>query len=249
MAFLDFIKKHTVGCFAILVGLGALGFSAGSWIGYNAQYDAETEQIEADREALNAKKPRLPESVILDNGYFTYDDTAKTVTGSKSSYKNTLVCEAEDATITLNDSASPASYAKVEDTEWNCITGLAKKGGTVTFSIETKSYGKGDIDVVLASTWKDSKGTMHAVSNVSDYIKIEINGLLVLTEEAELPEDGSYQHIILKDTHLIEGVNTLKIKTAVYNNLGGSDIYVMPNIRNIAVSANVDVAIPQAEAE
>lgn len=249
MALLDFVKKHSVGIFAILVGVAAVGFTAGSWAGYTNQYNSETAKIERDREALKAKLPKLPESVVLDNEYFSYDDTAKTITGSKSAFKNSLVCKAEDAVITLNDENSPAKFEKVEDTEWNCITGLAKKGGVVSFSIETTTYGKCDIDVVLASTWKDGKGVLHAVENVSDYIKIEINGLLVKTEDAELPDDGSYQHIILKDTHLIEGVNTLKIKSAVYNDLGGSDIYVMPNIRNIGVMSSVDVAIPQIEAE
>lgn len=247
MSALDFIKKHSVGVFAILVGLAAVGYAGGSWLGYSVKYNEETAKIEKDREALNAKKPKLPESVLLDNAYFEYDDDAKTITSSKSAYTNALVCEAKDAEIALNDKSAPASLEKVEGTEWNCITGLAKKGGVVTFSIETSTYGKCDIDVVLASTWKDSKNVMHAVENVSDYIKIEINGLLVKTEDAELPEDGSYQHIILKDTHLIEGVNTLKIKSAVYNDLGGGDIYVMPSIRNIGVMANVAVEIPAAE--
>lgn len=247
MAFLDTIKKHLVASVAILAGAVAVVVAGVSWISYTAQYNAESAKIQADREALNAKLPKLPESVLHDNEYVTYDDDAKTVSSSKSSYKDAYVFEAEMATITLNDKAAPASYVKVEGTEWNCITGLGKKGGTVSFAITTDHYGKSDIDIVLASAWKNDKGEMQAVSNVSDYIKIEINGLLVKTEDFELPEDGEYQHLILKNTHLMEGENTLNIKTAVYNTLGGNDLYVMPNIRNVAVMTNVGIDLPAAK--
>ena len=247
MSFLDTIKKHIVGSVAILVGAAAVVVAGVSWISYTTSFNEQTQKIQKDREALNAKLPKLPEEVLIDNEYVNYDDSEKTVSSSKSAFKKSYVYEAEDAKITLNDEKSPATYAPVEGTEWKAITGLEKKGGTVTFAINTSNYGKSDIDIVLASTWKDSKGEMHAVANVSDFIKIEINGLLVRTEDAELPEDGSYQHLILKNTHLMEGENTLKIKSAVYNDLGGSDIYVMPSIRNVAVMADVNIDMTVAE--
>lgn len=247
MSFLNTVKKHLVGSVAILAGAVAVVVAGVSWISYTTKYNETTAKIQKDREALNAKLPKLPEEVFIDDDYFSYDDSDKTVASSKSAFKNSYVYEAEDAEITLNDKNSPASYTPVEGTNWNAITGLQKKGGTVTFAINTSSYGKSDIDIVLASTWKDSKNEMHAVGNVSDFIKIEINGLLVRTEDAELPEDGSYQHLILKNTHLMEGENTLKIKSAVYNDLGGTDIYVMPSIRNIAVMTDVNISMATAE--
>jgi len=238
---MNFIKKHLTATFSIAV-LAVAAIVAGVAFGsYTAKYNKEVEKIQADRDAITAKVPKEPKDAFIDNGYFTYDDTAKTVTASKSAYKDSYVYEAEAAEIILNDKSAPTSLVDVEGTAWKAITGLGKKGGTISFTITTTSYGLSDIDVVLASAWKNKAGEMQTVSNISDYIKIEVNGLLVKTEECELPEDGSYQHLVLKDTHLIEGENTLNIKTAVYNTLGGNDLYVMPNVRNIAVMTNVPV--------
>ncbi|MCQ2799561.1 MAG: hypothetical protein MJ228_02190 [Bacilli bacterium] len=242
---MSFIKKHPVASVSIAVLAVAAIVSGVSFGTYSAEYNTKVAKINADRERLKAKLPQLPEEVFIDNGYFTYDDTEKTVSNTKSAFKGAYVYEAEAATIALNDATAPASYVDVAGTAWKTIAGLEKKGGNVTFTITTTSYGLSDIDIVLASCWKNAKGEMQAISNISDYIKIEMNGLLVKTEECEIPDDGSYQHLILKNTHLIEGNNTLTIKTAVYNTLGGTDLYVMPNIRNVAVATDVSVTIPE----
>lgn len=241
MSFVDTIKKHVMATVSISVLAIAAIVAGASFGAYTAKYNKEAEEVASQREALEAKLPKAPKDSFIDNGYFTYDDTAKTVTASKSAYKGSYVYEADAAEVILNDKAAPTSLVDVEGTAWKAITGLGKKGGTISFTITTTSYGLSDIDVVLASAWKNKAGEMQTVSNISDYIKIEVNGLLVQTKECELPESGEYQHLILKDTHLMEGVNTLNIKTAVYNTLGGNDLYVMPNVRNIAVMTNAGV--------
>ena len=77
-----------------------------------------------------------------------------------------------------------------------------------------------------------------AVDNLIDYITIKVNGLSVNTVGFALPSDGSLQQLVLKDTKLIEGENTLEFATSVSDN----NNFVMPAIAAVTFFTDVDLA-------
>lgn len=243
------IKYHLISTIAIVLGAVALIITGVSFLTSIIQYNNYSENYEKNKEELLANTPQLPKEVFRDNQYVTYDDTAKTVTSSKSNYKKgAYVYDIHDAEVKV-DSKDGVSYEPVEGTSWEIASGF-KQGGSVTYKIQTTEYGKSDIDVVLAigevktqkknigNTWNPKYTIVDAkIGNITDYILIRINGLTVLSSNFNLPVDGTFQHLILKGTHLLEGENTLSFET----NLSIDDNQIMPAIRNIAVMTDVGI--------
>lgn len=242
--FLQKVKYHLISSVAILLGVIALLVTGISFIVSYANYNTYSENYEKEKEVLLANTPQLPKQVFRDNEYVTYDDGAKTITSSKSKYKGNYVYDIHDADVKVDRSAG-VEYEPVEGTSWEIASGF-KEGGSITYTIETSDYGKSDIDIVLAvgevKTQKIKVNNKDSITdirigNISDYLFIKINGLTVLTSDFNLPADGSFQHLILKDAHLLAGQNTLSFET----NLSIDNNQIMPAVRNIAVLTDLEI--------
>lgn len=230
-----FIKKHVIASLAICLGAVALIVSGTLFIVSAVQYDQYGKDYEAKKEALLANMPQLPEEVFRDNNYVTYDDAAKSVSETKSSYANTYVYTARDAAIDL-DKGDP-EFVTLGSTSWEVATGF-KSGGSMTYTINTDSNGKSDVDVYLAIG--EVKNV--PIDNLIDFITIKINGLAVKTVDFDLPSDGSLQQLVLKNTNLIKGENTLEFATSVSDGSNANN-FIMPAIA--AVTFITDVALAQ----
>ena len=71
-------------------------------------------------------------------------------------------------------------------------------------------------------------------------VTIKINGLAVKTVDFDLPTSGELQQLVLKNTNLIKGENTLEFATSVSD---GSNNFIMPAIA--AVTFITDIALAQ----
>ena len=227
---LNFVKKHLISSIAILVGgvailVTGISFLA-TYIGY-VQYSKNYDEM---KEKLLVNNPRPPEEIFKDNEYVTFDENKKVVS-SKSSYENAYVITARDAEIELDD-GTPA-FATISGTSWEAATGF-KNGGSITFSIDTATNGMSDIVVCLGMG--EVKNV--TIDNVIDYITIKVNGLSVNTVDFALPSDGSLQQLVLKETKLIEGENTLEFATSVSD----SNNFVMPAIAAVTFITDVELA-------
>ena len=230
-----FIKKHIIASLAICLGAVALIVSGTLFIVSAVQYDQYGKDYEAKKEALLANMPQLPEEVFRDNNYVTYDDAAKSVSETKSSYANKYLYTARDAAIDL-DKGDP-EFVTLGSTSWEVATGF-KSGGSMTYTINTDSNGKSDVDVYLAIG--EVKNV--PIDNLIDFITIKINGLAVKTVDFDLPSDGSLQQLVLKNTNLIKGENTLEFATSVSDGSNANN-FIMPAIA--AVTFITDVALAQ----
>ncbi|MBR6226129.1 MAG: hypothetical protein IKQ78_02855 [Bacilli bacterium] len=246
--FLQKVKYHLISSIAILLGVVALLISGISFLASYINYNNYSENYEKEKEVLLANTPQLPKEVFRDNDYVSYDDDAKTVTSTKSKYKGAYVYDIHDADVKADRSAG-VEYEPVEGTSWEIATGF-KEGGSITYKIETTDYGKSDIDIVLAVgevktqnqkikvNGRDSNTLVDIrIGNISDYLFIKVNGLSVLTSDFNLPADGSFQHLVLKGTHLLPGENTLSFET----NLSIDNNQIMPAVRNIAVLTDLGI--------
>ena len=202
-----------------------------SFLATYINYTQYSKNYDEMKEKLLVNNPRPPEEIFKDNEYVIYDNANKTVTSSKSTYPNTYVLTARDAAIDL-DEGSPA-YATISGTSWEAATGF-KKGGSITFSIDTATNGMSDIVVYLGMG--EVKNV--TIDNVIDYITIKVNGLSVNTVDFALPSDGSLQQLVLKETKLIEGENTLEFATSVSDN----NNFVMPAIAAVAFFTDAELA-------
>ena len=229
--FFDWMKKHIIASTAILLGGVAVIVAATAFIVTGAQYAKYSDDYEAKKKVLLANMPQLPEEVFRDNNYVTYDDANKSVSATKSSYANTYLYTVNDAEIDL-DKGEPV-LATLGSTSWEVATGF-KSGGSMTYTINTASNGLSDIDVYLALG--EVKNV--PIDNLIDFITIKINGLPVTTVDFDLPSDGSLQQLVLKNTNLIKGENTLEFATSVSD---GSNNFIMPAIA--AVTFITDVAL------
>ena len=229
--FFDWMKKHIIASTAILLGGVAVIVAATAFIVTGAQYAKYSDDYEAKKKVLLANMPQLPEEVFRDNNYVTYDDANKSVSATKSSYANTYLYTVNDAEIDL-DKGEPV-IATLGSTSWEVATGF-KSGGSMTYTINTASNGLSDIDVYLALG--EVKNV--PIDNLIDFITIKINGLPVTTVDFDLPSDGSLQQLVLKNTNLIKGENTLEFATSVSD---GSNNFIMPAIA--AVTFITDVAL------
>ena len=230
--FLDLIKKHPIASLAIAVGAVAIILSGSVFIGSVVSYDKYSKDYEDMKAKLLANTPQLPENVLKDNEFVEYDDENGSIVSTQSSYKNEYLLKVDDAEIELDEEGEP-EIATFGNTSWEVATGF-KNGGSITYTLETASYGMSDIDVYLALG--EVKNV--PIDNLIDFITIKINGLSVTTVDFDLPSDGSLQQLVLKNTYLIQGENTLEFATSVSD---GSNNFVMPAIA--AVTFITDVAL------
>ena len=231
MKLINFIKQHVIASLAILLGGVALVVSAAVFITSAVQYDQYGKDYEVRKETLLANMPQLPEDVFKDNEYVTYNDKTGEADKTKSTYANKYVFGVRDAVIDL-DKGEP-EYANFGETVWEVATGF-KSGGSMTYTINLASNGKTDIDVYLALG--EVKNV--PIDNLIDFITIKVNGLTVNTVKFDLPSDGSLQQLVLKNTNLIKGENTLEFATSVSD---GSNNFIMPAIA--AVTFITDAAL------
>ena len=228
---LDFAKKHVIASLAICLGVVAILVSGISFAVSAAKYSKYSDNYEEKKKTLLANTPQAPEEVLRDNEFVTYDDAAKSVISTKSSYANKYLYTIRDAAIDL-DEGEPA-YEAFGDTSWEVATGF-KKGGSMTYTINTASNGMADVDVYLAIG--EVKNV--PIDNLIDFITIKINGLSVTTVDFNLPSDGAKQQLVLKNTNLVKGKNTIEFATSVSD---GSNNFIMPAIA--AVTFITDVAL------
>ena len=229
--FFDWMKKHVVASSAIILGAITVIVAGTAFAVSGAQYSKYSDDYEANKKVLLANTAQLPEQVFRDNEYVVYDDAAKSVTSTKSSYANKYLFTVQDAEIDL-DKGEPV-LATLGTTAWQVATGF-KSGGSMTYTINTASNGMSDVDVYLALG--EVKNV--PIDNLIDFITIKINGLPVTTVDFDLPSDGSLQQLVLKNTNLIKGENTLEFATSVSD---GSNNFIMPAIA--AVTFITDVAL------
>ena len=229
--FLDLIKKHPVTSLSILVGAVAIILTGTVFLTSYVKYTKYSEEYEDMKTKLLANTPQLPEEVFKDNEFVEYDDAAADIVSSKSTYENAYLLTASEAEIDL-DEGQPA-FAAFGDTSWEVATGF-KKGGSITYKIETVSNGMSDIDVYLGLG--EVKNV--PIDNLIDFITIKVNGLSVTTVDFDLPSNGSLQQLVLKKTNLITGENKLEFATSVSSN----DDFIMPAIAAVTFITDVEMA-------
>ena len=216
-----------------------------------SNYDKYEQSYDRGVEEVKASFPALPESVFFDNGFITY--SGDQVVSTKSKFKNSTVYGAREATVAPLNASVAQTYEKLDDDEnllSECISGLNRKGGAITFTINTETYGESDIEIAMRTNWFNKAGEYFALENVTDYIKIQVNKLEVKTVEEELDNDhDNFSSLILHNTHLIKGINTVTITTDAYNDKDNKDdyLYVIPDIRNLTVITDAEVVKPEIE--
>lgn len=197
-------------------------------------YDSYEKSYDEMKSKLLADVAQPPEEVFKDNEYVEYDDDSASMTSSKSPYNNTVLLEAHEAEIDL-DEGDP-EFATLGDTAWEVATGF-KKGGSITFKVETASSGMSDIDVYLGLG--EVKNV--PIDNLIDFITIKVNGFAVTTVDFNLPSDGSLQQLVLKNTNLIKGENTLEFATSVGDGSSANN-FIMPAIAAVTFITDADLA-------
>ena len=197
-------------------------------------YDSYEKSYDEMKSKLLADVAQPPEEVFKDNEYVEYDDDSASMTSSKSPYNNTVLLGAHEAEIDL-DEGDPG-FATLGETAWEVATGF-KKGGSITFKVETTSSGMSDIDVYLGLG--EVKNV--PIDNLIDFITIKVNGFAVTTVDFNLPSDGSLQQLVLKNTNLIKGENTLEFATSVSDGSNANN-FIMPAIAAVTFITDADLA-------
>ena len=196
-------------------------------------YESYERSYDEMKSRLLANVVQPPEEVFKDNEYVTYDDANGSIDSTKSPYKNKYLFVASEAEIDL-DEGEP-DFDTLEGTAWEVAKGF-KKGGSITYKIETSSYGMSDVDVYLGL----GEITNVPIDNLIDFITIKINGYAVTTVDFDLPSDGSLQQLVLKNTNLVKGENTLEFATSVSDGSNANN-FIMPAIA--AVTFITDAAL------
>ena len=232
--FLDLIKKHPIASLSILVGGVALIVTGVAFLVTSAQYNKYCEEYDDMKTKLLADTPQLPEEVFKDNEYVEYNDANGSISSYKSSFANTYLLTVNDAEIDL-DEGQP-ELVTFGSTSWEVANGF-KKGGSIKYTIETANNGMSDIDVYLGLG--EVKNV--PIDNLIDFITIKVNGLSVTTVDFDLPSDGSLQQLVLKNTNLIKGENTLEFATSVSDGSNANN-FIMPAIAAVTFITDVDLA-------
>ena len=260
MAFVRFLKKY-YGLF-VIIAITITSFTIAGVTMYNSkkEYDEYLKEYENNANEIKASFPALPLEVLFDDDYVTYADDVS-VASSKSAYKNSLVLFARDAKVVPLSEAKKQEYKtidediKPEDSEYTLneyITGLDRMGGEITFFINTETYGMADIEVPLRTNWVNKAGEYQEITNLTDKISIQVNKLELKTTDLTLSDEHEgFQSLILKDTFLIKGENTITFSTSAYNDLDTKDdcLYIMPDIRNLTVISDATLIEPERAAE
>ena len=214
--------------------VAAAAVSGITFLNSKKSYDSYEKSYDEMKTRLLANVPQLPEEVFKDNEYVSYDDANGSIDATKSSYKNEYLLGARDAEIDL-DEGEP-EFAAFGETSWEVASGF-KKGGSITYKINTASFGMSDIDVYLGLG--EIKNV--PIDNLIDFITIKVNGLSVTTVDFDLPKDGSLQQLVLKNTNLIKGENTLEFATSV-SDASSANNFIMPAIAAVTFITDVDLA-------
>ena len=150
MKFIDFVKKHTVACFAIVVGVVAIAVAGINYLKFNKDYDNYLKEYDAMQEEINSKFAKAPEKAYIDASFVTY--SGDTVASSKSTYKNSYVFGAESAIINPLNKSKAGKVEKLNDDAnklSNYYTGLDEMGGAINFYFVTNHYGYADIEIFI----------------------------------------------------------------------------------------------------
>lgn len=256
MSIMNFIKKHTIASFAIAVGAVAVVASCTYLIVFTAKYDSYIADYERMQEEVNSKFAKEPGKVYIDGEFVTY--SGDQVSSTKSTFKKSYVYGATDASINAVNVAKGAEYVKLNDDNnklSQCITGLDRTGGAINFRFTTTHYGYADIEVSMRSALLDADNNLLGLSNLTDYIKISMNKMEIKTEGAKLDATTEFTSLVLENCFLLEGENVVTFSTSAYNPINTSSkgkgdqgetnsdiLYVMPNVRNLTVFTDVDMA-------
>ena len=251
MKFLNWVKKHLILSFVIVIFPIAAIVGGTTFIVSKTQYNSYLKEYNKTQDANKLKIAALPKSVFIDNDYITYGNDE--VASSKSSYKNSYLYFARDAVVAPLSEEKAQEYKKIEandESKMNeYITSLDRSGGAITFKIEVSEAGYGDIAIAMRTNWLDNNNTYLAYDNITDQIKIQFNKLEIKTENLTLPSSrDEFTTLVLKDVVLLKGLNTLTFTTSAYNPYktdANKILYVMPDIRNVAVVCDATAVIPE----
>ena len=257
MGFVGFLKKYYG--IIVIAAITITSFTIAGVTMYTSkkEYDEYLSEYEKNAEQVKASFPALPKSVFFDNDYVDYADDVS-VGNSKSAYTNKLVLFARDAKVVPLSQAKKQEYKVLgdvdpEDAKYTIneyITGLDRMGGEITFTINTETYGMADIEVPIRTNWVNKAGEYQEIENLTDKISIQVNKLELKTTEVTLSDErDGFQSLILKDTFLIEGENTVTFSTSAYNDLDTKDncLYIMPDIRNLTVISEAKLIVPERD--
>ena len=215
-----------------VLGTAAIAVSGIVFLKSKNDYDKYDKSYEAMKARLLADVAQPPEEVLKDNEYVKYDDINKSIISTKSSYKNKYILSVSNAEIDL-DEGEP-EFVTYGETSWEVANGF-KKGGSITYKINTASNGMSDIDVYLGLG--EIKNV--PIDNLIDFITIKVNGFSVTTVGFDLPNDGSLQQLVLKNTNLVKGENKIEFATSVNDGKGN---FIMPAIAAVTFITDVDLA-------
>ena len=226
--------------FPILRTASGVLFTAAATVAGVAFYQSKTNYAKYEKSysemktGLLASVAQPPEEVLKDNEYVVYDDDDGSIASTKSPYKNEYLLDIYEAEIDL-DEGEP-TFVSLNDTYWEVATGF-KKGGSIKYTINTASYGMSDIDVYLGLG--EVKNV--PINNLIDFITIKVNGFAVTTVDFDIPSDGSLQQLVLKNTNLIKGENTLEFATSV-SDASKEENFIMPAIAAVTFITDVGLA-------
>ena len=214
--FLNLVKKHLVISVAILLGAIAVLVTGISFLATSISYSIYSKDYDKMKADLLINTPQPPESIV----------------STKSNYQNKYLLTARDAEIELDEGDSP-TFAPYRSTSWEVANGF-KKGGSITYKVNAAATGMSDIDVYLGF----GEVTGVTIDNLIDYITIKVNGFSVNTVDFDLPSNGSLQQLVLKNTKLVAGENTLEFATTVSSN----NDFVMPAIPAVTFITEAELA-------
>ena len=215
--------------------VAAATVSGVTYLNSKNDYKNYEKSYEEMKSKLLANVAQPPEEIFKDNEYVTYDDATASVDSTKSSYKNEYLLDVYQAEIDL-DEGEP-EFVTLGETAWEVANGF-KKGGSIKYTINTASSGMSDIDVYLGLG--EIKNV--PIDNLIDFITIKVNGFAVTTVNFDLPSDGSLQQLVLKNTNLIKGENTLEFATSVGTGEKENIQFIMPAIAAVTFITDADLA-------
>ena len=157
---------------AAALGLAAITVSGVSFLNSKNTYDRYEKSYDEMKGGLLANVAQPPEKVFKDNEYIVFDDAIGSIESTKSPYKNTYLFEASEAEIDLDEGDEP-EFVAYGETSWEVATGF-KKGGSISYTIETTSSGMSDIDVYLGLG--EVKNV--PIDNLIDFITIKISHMI-----------------------------------------------------------------------
>lgn len=248
---MKFIRRHLTLIVGVCLAIAALAIAGISFGTSKADYDNYLKDYNKDLDELKAKQAALPEQVFINDDYVEYSDDGLEVSSSTSAYQKGYIMYAGDAAVAPLNANRAEEIRRIDGDDTplgKYITGLDRSGGAITFSFDTEKNGMSDICLAIRTNWKDNSGAYVAYDNITDYIKIHMNKLEVTTTKVKLDSDREFHHLVLKNTYLIQGTNTLTITTEAYNPYHDNEqsntiLYIMPDIRNVAVMSEVNLTV------